>query len=123
LYRNNQKLIEHETKIMKLIDANKELHELLDGAKSIYLAERANCQKQAVLKEDLEKEIAFWLPGFYFYNRDDQIKATLEDIKPVRIRDDSTIDINDQKFALYGDSCRLMQAISIKSQYQLRYEE
>lgn len=69
---------------------------------------------------DLEKEIEFWLPGFYYYNT--KLREALEPIKADRNLDRYTQEMSEPEFALYGDSVRLRKVVSKKSEFKVKYE-
>jgi len=95
--------------------------------------------KQQVMKEDIDKQeveitrqkqknenllddITVWLPGYSFYCDDAYLRDLALRIQPKRKYDEFTEELKGSHFALLGDANRLVEVVSIRSQYQVKYE-
>ena len=106
-----------------LSNKNSDLQWLLDESNKLLKLQKECTEKEIVEKEELKKELDFWLPGYQFFKEDNYLRKLVTKNPPQRIYDEFTKTLDDSQFALYGDGQRLASSVAVKSLYQHKYEK
>ena len=74
-------------------------------------------------KEEVQKEIEFWLPGYTFFHDNHFIRDIIKETIPNRDVDELTKNIEESRFMLFGDWMRLLSCLNIKTQLHVKWEK
>ena len=75
---------------------------------------KAETKKEINKKEEIHKEIEFWLPGYSFFKDDAYLRERVKKNPPERTYNEYTRNMEDSFFALYGDGLRLSSSVALK---------
>ena len=119
----DDQLLELNKEVVRMTNANGHFQLVLDQQRKLYSMQKNETEKQLKAKEELEKELDFWLPGYLYYFKDGHLRDKLKEIIPNRRVDETSKNLEQPALFAYGDAMRLLSSINVKLPLQIKCEE